>query len=123
MLTGISIWKSIDLFGHMKSSNQSDYRRVLDKLGVEYGKWSKVDNRKKWDFPKKCMIRIQYGVRRTGHLVAYYNGKIYDPLYGVYDSVEEFINDYNNNRSYSKVRIDGYMEVFELDTVKSAGGA
>jgi hypothetical protein len=121
MVAGITLDESVKLFGHGTKSYYRDYTRVLNELGVTFAQWKKVDNRKKYDLPRFAIVRLQYVGRRTGHLIAYKDGKFYDPARGIFNSKEELMESYNANiygRS-GKARIDWYMEILGREPKQS----
>lgn len=122
MLSGITLDESIKLFGHSRTSYFSDYTRVLKALDIPFTKNVKVDNRKKYELPKKCMVRLQFVGRKTGHLIAYEDGKFYDSSRGIFNSKEELMSSYNDN-STRKTRIDWYMEILENDELLGKCGS
>jgi hypothetical protein len=110
MVAGISVEESIKLFGHNHSSRLSDYQRVLKNLGIRYGDYTKVDNRRKVVLPDFCLVRLDRIGARTGHLIAYKDGVFYDPANGgkTFNSIDELMSAYNPYRR--RWRIQYYLE-------------
>ncbi|AYP68191.1 hypothetical protein PQE75_gp059 [Bacillus phage vB_BcoS-136] len=114
MLCGITPQESIEVFGHNRSSRYKDYVRVLNQLGVSHGEIKKVDNRKKYDLPRKAIVRMNKTGNKNGHLIAYCDGVFYDPWYGIFHSKEELLEYWNVRKRYGgKWRIDWFIEIFE----------
>lgn len=111
MLAGITLDESIQHFGHASKSVLTDYTRVLGVLGISYSRCQKVDGRKRnLELPNKAIVRLQYVGKKTGHLIAYADGKFYDSAKGIFNSKEELLQCYNANTK-RRTRIDWYMEI------------
>lgn len=122
MIAGITLEESIEHFGHKKSTRYKEYTQVLSKLGVAFNSYKKVDNRRNLELPKTAIIRMHKTGRKGGHLIAYHDGRFYDPIEGIIDTKEELMYLYNKN-SNAKWRIDWYMEILGKDNnMDKAGG-
>lgn len=108
MVTGITPQEAIKLYGHAGATKFNEHVRMLKKTGHDVTDFVKVDNRKKYDLPETCMIRLCRSGKRTGHLVVHHKGKFYDPAKdnGVFNSKEELLERYPD-----KWRIEYYLEI------------
>lgn len=87
-------------YGTEKATNMQLTESALRKLNVDFESTMKIDNRKKKMISEleNCLIRIEYGNRKLGHLVLKYEGKIYDSGAGVFDGINDMLDYYNNYR-------------------------
>lgn len=112
MLTNRSIEEIFELYGTRGATNMRLHERVLNELNIKHSKTKKVDNRKK-DAIKNIgngLVRIKYGQRKMGHVVLYYNGKVYDSSNGLFNGLEHMLR-YYNNKFNSRVLVSHYLEI------------
>lgn len=97
-------------FGTDRATNLNILISALDKLEIENKGILKVDNRKKKMIQNfgNGFIRIQYGQRKMGHLMLYFNGKIYDSSNGIFDSLDSMLEFYNGR---IKTKITHFVEL------------
>jgi len=91
MIAGISVEESIAAFGHDKGTRRKAVIEVLKKLGLNPGKKAYRFILQK-QLPELCMLIIKWD-KKGSHWVVYNNGKIYCPLYGVFDYSKQNIAD------------------------------
>jgi hypothetical protein len=113
MLLGVPVKEIVELLGHDKKTYAKDQCMILNHYGVKYKDRKKVDNRKKYELPSLCLIRINKHGRRVGHLLLYYNGIFYDSMHGGRTFKRTELVDY-----YPKWRIDFYFEIISLPKEK-----
>lgn len=115
MLTGESLEKIFELYGTKGGTTPFKHKRVLDALGYKHSGKVDVDNRKK-DVLKPiidngtALIRIKFGTRKSGHVMLYKDGKVYDSSRGVFNSIDSMLTDYNFD--YHNVRISYYILIY-----------
>lgn len=115
MLTGESLETIFELYGTKGSTTPFKHKRVLDTLGYKHSGKVDVDNRKK-DVLKPiidngaALIRIKFGARRSGHVMLYKDGKVYDSSRGIFNSIDDMLTDYNSNRH--NVRVSYYILIY-----------
>lgn len=123
MIAGVSYEDMADIYGHTTTSNISEAKRALYKLGFDAGETVQVDNRKKnWRIPETAFVRIKYGRRRCGHFVAKIQGKFYDPRGMVFDNLDEMIDFYNTKFPHVRTLVSHYFEVSNNNDMSEACG-
>lgn len=106
MITGMDMQELFKMYGHQRATTQPEHVKILKKLGYDVSEqFSKVDNRRKYDLPDLCLIRIGKSGRRMGHMVVHNKGKFYDPAIGIFDSKEELL------KRYPRWRIECFLAV------------
>lgn len=116
MLTKKSVNEIITLYGTDNATRPTQHMKVLETLGYSHSGVIEVDNRKKNVLQPihdngTALIRIKFGSKRTGHIMLYKDGKVYDSCNGIYNSINHMLEDYNS-RHYRKVRINYYILVY-----------
>lgn len=112
MVLGITPEEAIKLYGHNNATYHSEHIKILKSKGYDVDeKFTKVDNRKKYELPKLCIVRVSKAGKRIGHMIVHYKGKFYDPSTikndkGIYDSKEHLFKSYP-----PKWRIESYLEI------------
>lgn len=108
MVTGMTPHEAINFYGHDHATKFHEHVTMLKRKGYDVTGFVKVDNRKKYDLPNTCMVRLCKSGKKTGHLVVHHKGKFYDPARdnGIFDSREELLKRYPKGW-----RIEYYLEV------------
>lgn len=125
MVLGISLEEAIKLYGHRKATSFNDHKVILERFGYTLGEFIKIDNRKGFDLPDLCLVRIVKANNKVGHFIIHDNGKFYDPSRGVFDSKEDLLWKYNHyhngEEKHRKWKFDYYTEIKKQDLMMVAG--
>lgn len=97
MLAGVSVDEVIEVMQNDKGTGKKDIERALNHYGIGQAKtMTKADNNSV--LPKVCILKVL--LPKYGHWILYYDGKYYDPEFGLMDKL------------YEKARIQFYLEIF-----------
>lgn len=97
MLAGVSVEDVVSVMENDKGTGKKDIEKALGHYGIRQAKtMTKADNNSV--LPKVCILKVL--LPKYGHWVLYYNGKYYDPEFGVTEKL------------YQKARIQSYLEIF-----------
>lgn len=97
MLAGVSVDEVIEVMQNDKGTGKKDIERALNHYGIRQAKtMTKADNTS--NLPKVCILKVL--LPQYAHWVLYYDGKYYDPEFGVTEEL------------YQKARIQSYLEIF-----------
>lgn len=97
MLADVSVDEVIEVMQNDKGTGKKEIERALNHYGIRQAKtMTKADNNSV--FPKVCILKVL--LPKYGHWILYYDGKYYDPEFGLTDKL------------YEKARIQSYLEIF-----------
>lgn len=97
MLAGVSVEEVISVMQNDKGTGKKDIEKALNHYGIRQAKtMTKADNSSV--LPKVCILKVL--LPKYGHWILYYDGKYYDPEFGLMDEL------------YPKARIQSYLEIF-----------
>lgn len=120
MVTGMPLEDIVKAIGHTNGTNFLEQKKVFEQFNYKVGEFIKVDNRKPYNLPDFCLVRITKVNNLNGHLVVYDNGKFYDPARKIFDSKEDFLRSYNyyndGTEKHRKWKIQYYYEVKKIDS-------
>ena len=97
MLAGVPVEDVVAVMQNDKGTGKKDIARALDHYGIRQAKtMTKADNATV--LPRACILKVL--LPRYGHWVLYYDGRYYDPEFGLTETL------------YPKERIQSYLEIF-----------
>ena len=97
MLAGVSVEEVVSVMQNDKGTGKKDIEKALNYYGIRQAKtMTKADNSSV--LPKVCILKVL--LPKYGHWILYYDGKYYDPEFGLMDEL------------YQKTRIQSYLEIF-----------
>ena len=97
MLAGVSAEEAAAVMQNDKGTGKKDIEQALNHYGIRQAKtMTKADNATV--LPGACILKVL--LPRYGHWVLYYDGKYFDPEFGVTDAL------------HPKARIQSYLEIF-----------
>lgn len=97
MLAGVAVEEVVSVMNNDKGTGKKDIEKALNYYGIRQARtMTKADN--KSVLPKVCILKVI--LPRYGHWILYYDGKYYDPEFGLMDEL------------YGKARIQSYLEIF-----------
>lgn len=96
MLAGVPVEEVVSVMGNDKGTGKKDIARALDHYGIRQAKtMTKADNATV--LPRACILKVL--MPKYGHWVLYYDGKYYDPEFGLMETL------------HPKARIQFYLEI------------
>ena len=96
MLAGVTVQEVVAVMNNDKGTGKKDIARALSHYGIKQAKtMTKADNTS--PLPKVCILKVL--LPGYGHWILYYDGKYYDPEFGLMDAL------------YQKARIQSYLEI------------
>lgn len=97
MLAGVPVDDVVRVMQNDKGTGKKDIARALAHYGIGQAKtMTKADN--STVLPRACILKVL--MPGYGHWILYYDGKYYDPEFGLTDNL------------HPKARIQFYLEVF-----------
>ncbi len=97
MLAGVTVEEVIYVMKNDKGTGKKDIEKALSYYGIRQAKtMTKADDSSV--LPKVCILKVL--LPKYSHWVLYYDGKYYDPEFGLTDEL------------YHKARIQSYLEIF-----------
>lgn len=97
MLAGVSVEDVVAVMENDKGTGKKDIEKALNHYGISQAKtMTKADNNTV--LPKVCILKVL--LPKYGHWILYYDGKYYDPEFGLTDTL------------YPKARIQYYLKIF-----------
>ena len=97
MLAGVTVEEVISVMKNDKGTGKKDIEKALNHYGISQAKtMTKADNTSA--LPKVCILKVL--LPKYGHWILYYDGKYYDPEFGLMDEL------------YKKARVRSYLEIF-----------
>lgn len=97
MLAGVTVEEVVAVMNNDKGTGKKEIAKALEHYGIRQAKtMTKADNTSV--LPKACILKVL--LPRYGHWVLYYDGKYYDPEFGLMDTLAP------------KARVQSYLEVF-----------
>ncbi|MCH5287197.1 MAG: hypothetical protein J1E43_07225 [Christensenellaceae bacterium] len=97
MLAGVTVDEVVSVMQNDKGTGKKDIERALNHFGIRQAKtMTKADNASA--LPRACILKVL--LPRYGHWVLYYDGKYYDPEFGLSEEL------------YPKARVQSYLEIF-----------
>ncbi len=97
MLAGVSVEDVVAVMENDKGTGKKDIEKALRHYGISQAKtMTKADNNTV--LPKVCILKVL--LPKYGHWILYYDGKYYDPEFGLTDTL------------YPKARIQYYLKIF-----------
>lgn len=80
MLSGVAVEDIFNLVGTQKETTLNDMKKALSALNISF-KESRVEVKNKSDLPRIALLSLE--TPKCWHWSLYFNGKFYDPEYGV----------------------------------------
>ena len=97
MLAGVTVEEVVAVMKNDKGTGKKDIEKALNYYGIRQAKtMTKADNSSV--LPKVCILKVL--LPKYGHWILYYDGKYYDPEFGVMEELHQ------------KARIQSYLEIF-----------
>ncbi len=97
MLAGVTVEEVVSVMKNDKGTGKKDIEKALNYYGISQAKtMTKADNSSV--LPKVCILKVL--LPQYGHWILYYDGKYYDPEFGVMEEL------------YQKARIQSYLKIF-----------
>lgn len=97
MIAGITLKKSIDIFGNDKRTTTKQLKQAFEQLGIKTGKRrERISKNRK--LPNLCIVSIKWSDNGKRHWSVCENGKFYDPYFG-------HVKKYDNGKILSFLRI------------------
>ncbi len=97
MLADVTVEEVVSVMENDKGTGKKDIEKALNYYGIRQAKtMTKADRTSV--LPKACILKVL--LPKYGHWVLYYDGKYYDPEFGVTEEL------------YPKARIQSYLEIF-----------
>ncbi len=97
MLAGVTVEDVVSVMNNDKGTGKKDIEKALNHYGITQAKtMTKADNNTV--LPKVCILKVL--LPKYGHWILYYDGKYYDPEFGLMDEL------------YPKARIQSYLKIF-----------
>ncbi len=97
MLADVTVEEVVSVMKNDKGTGKKDIEKALNYYGIGQAKtMTKADNFSV--LPKVCILKVL--LPKYSHWVLYYNGKYYDPEFGLMEEL------------YHKARIQSYLEIF-----------
>ncbi len=97
MLAGVTVEDVVSVMNNGKGTGKKDIEKALNHYGITQAKtMTKADNNTV--LPKVCILKVL--LPKYGHWILYYDGKYYDPEFGLMDEL------------YPKARIQSYLKIF-----------
>ena len=97
MLAGVPVEEVVAVMQNDRGTGKKDIERALNHYGIKQARtMTKADNAAV--LPRVCMLKVL--LPRYGHWVLYYDGKYYDPEFGLTEEL------------YHRARIQSYLEIF-----------
>ena len=97
MLAGVTVEEVVAVMNNDKGTGKKEIAKALEHYGIRQAKtMTKADNTSV--LPKACILKVL--LPRYGHWVLYYDGKYYDPEFGLMDTLAP------------EARVQSYLEVF-----------
>lgn len=97
MLAGVTVEEVVAVMKNDKGTGKKDIEKALNYYGICQAKnMTKADNSSV--LPKVCILKVL--LTKYSHWVLYYDGKYYDPEFGLMDKL------------YHKAKIQSYLEIF-----------
>lgn len=97
MLADVTVEEVVSVMKNEKGTGKKDIEKALDYYGISQAKtMTKADNTSV--LPKVCILKVL--LPKYGHWILYYDGKYYDPEFGVMEELNQ------------KARIQSYLEIF-----------
>lgn len=97
MLAGVTVEEVVSVMDNDKGTGKKDIEKALNYYGIRQARtMTKADN--KSVLPKACILKVL--LPGYGHWILYYDGKYYDPEFGLMDEL------------YGRARIQSYLELF-----------
>ncbi len=98
MIAGITLKKSIEIFGGIGRTTTKQIKQALKQLGIKTGNRRERISQNKL-LPYLCIVFIRWSDNGRGHWSVHENGKFYDPYFG-------HIKKYDNGKILSFLRIN-----------------
>ncbi len=97
MLADVTVEEVVSVMKNEKGTGKKDIEKALNYYGISQAKtMTKADNTSV--LPKVCILKVL--LPKYGHWILYYDGKYYDPEFGVMEELNQ------------KARIQSYLEIF-----------
>lgn len=96
MLSGRDVYDIIALVGTKRETTLKDMKSALKTLGIKFGD-TRVEVNKKQDLPPIALLSLE--TPKCWHWSLYFDGKFYDPEYGVLDDFPP-----SNRRYYWEIK-------------------
>lgn len=97
MLAGVTVEEVVSVMKNDKGTGKKDIEKALNYYGIGQAKtMTKADNFSV--LPKACILKVL--LPKYGHWILYYDGKYYDPEFGLMEEL------------YPKARIQSYLEIY-----------
>ncbi len=97
MLADVTVEEVVSVMKNETGTGKKDIEKALDYYGISQAKtMTKADNTSV--LPKVCILKVL--LPKYGHWILYYDGKYYDPEFGVMEELNQ------------KARIQSYLEIF-----------
>lgn len=97
MLAGVTVEEVVSVMKNDKGTGKKDIEKALNYYGISQARtMTKADNSSV--LPKVCILKVL--LPQYGHWILYYDGKYYDPEFGVMEEL------------YQKARIQSYLKIF-----------
>lgn len=97
MLAGVTVEEVVSVMENDKGTGKKDIEKALNYYGISQARtMTKADNSSV--LPKVCILKVL--LPQYGHWILYYDGKYYDPEFGVMEEL------------YHKARIQSYLKIF-----------
>lgn len=97
MLADVTVEEVVSVMKNDKGTGKKDIEKALNYYGISQAKtMTKADNTSV--LPRVCILKVL--LPQYGHWILYYDGKYYDPEFGVTEEL------------YQKARIQSYLEIF-----------
>lgn len=97
MLADVTVEEVVSVMKNEKCTGKKDIEAALHHYGIRQAKtMTKANNASV--LPKVCILKVL--LPQYAHWILYYDGKYYDPEFGLTDSL------------YKKARIQSYLEIF-----------
>ncbi len=97
MLAGVTVEEVVSVMKNDKGTGKKDIEKALNYYGISQAKtMTRADNTS--ILPKVCILKVL--LPKYGHWILYYDGKYYDPEFGLMDEL------------YQKARIQSYLEIY-----------
>ncbi len=96
MLVDVTVEEVVSVMQNDKGAGKKDIEKALNHYGIKQARtMTKADNASV--LPKVCILKVL--LPKYGHWILYYDGKYYDPEFGVTEEL------------YPKARVQSYLEI------------
>lgn len=104
MLAGVTVEEVVAVMNNGGGTGKKDIERALNHYGIRQAKtMTKADNTTV--LPRVCILKVL--LPKYGHWVLYYDGKYYDPEFGLMEVL------------HPKARVQFYLEIFPDEDVSA----